>query len=96
VALLNDLAAMAVLGIGDVERNGHHYFAGLGMFPRALQATACNAHADLYAMRPQGYASLLIAAGTLSTRSVLASPFGHGLDLSEGTLALLGDGGLPD
>ena len=96
VALLNDVAAMAVLGIGDVERNGHHYFAGLGMFPRALQATACNAHADLYAMRPQGYASLLIAAGTLSTRSVLASPFGHGLDLSEGILALLGDGGLPD
>ncbi len=30
VALLNDLAAMAVLGMGDVERNGHHYFAGLG------------------------------------------------------------------
>ena len=51
VALLNDLAAMAVLGIGDVERNGHHYFAGLGMFPQALQAEVCAAHPDLY--RPQ-------------------------------------------
>ena len=96
VALLNDLTAMAVLGIGDVERNGHHYFAGLGMFPRALQATMCRAHPDLYAMRPEGYASLQIAAGRLSTRSVLGSPFGHGLDLSERTLALLGDEGLPD
>ena len=95
VALLNDLAAMAVLGIGDVERNGHHYFAGVGMFPRALQATVCKAHPDLYTMRPEGYASLLIAAGSLSTRSVLASPFGHGLELAKETLALLGDEGLP-
>ena len=95
VALLNDLAAMAVLGIGDVERNGHHYFAGLGMFPRALQAQVCAAHPDLYAMRPEGYASLRIAAGSLSTRSALASPFGHALNLEEETLALLGDAGLP-
>ena len=96
VALLNDLAAMAVLGIGDVERNGHHYLAGLGMFPAALQAAVCSAHPDLYAMRPEGYASLRIAAGRLSTSSVLASPFGHGLDLTDGTLARLGKEGLPE
>ena len=96
VALLNDLAAMAVLGIGDVERNGHHYLAGLGMFPEALQAAVCRAHPDLYAMRPEGYASLRIAAGRLSTRSVLASPFGHGLALDDQTLAILGEEGLPE
>ncbi len=96
VALLNDLAAMAVLGIGDVERNGHHYLAGLGMFPEALQATVCRAHPDLYAMRPEGYASLQIAAGSLSTRSVLAAPFGHGLDLTDETLVRLGEEGLPE
>ena len=95
VALLNDLAAMAVLGIGDVERNGHHYFAGLGMFPRALQARVCAAHPELYAMRPEGYAALRIATGLLSTRSALAAPFGHALDLDEETFALLGDAGLP-
>jgi len=95
VALLNDLAAMAVLGIGDVERNGHHYFAGLGMFPAALQARVCAAHPDLYAMRPEGYAALRIAAGSLSTRSVVEAPFGHALDLDQETLALLGDAGLP-
>ena len=95
VALLNDLAAMAVLGVGDVERNGHHYFAGLGMFPAALQARVCAAHPDLYAMRPDGYAALRIAAGSLSTRSVLNAPFGHALDLDRETFALLGDAGLP-
>ena len=94
VALLNDLAAMAVLGIGDVERNGHHYFAGLDMFPAAVQAAVCRAHPDLYAMRPEGYASLQIAAGRLSTRSVLASPFGYGLELDNQTLATLGKEGL--
>ena len=95
VALLNDLAAMAVLGIGDVERNGHHYFAGLGMFPAALQARVCAAHPDLYAMHPEGFAALRIAAGALSTRSVLEAPFGHALGLDEETVALLGDAGLP-
>ena len=95
VALLNDLAAMAVLGIGDVERNGHHYFAGLDMFPEALQARVCAAHPDLYAMRPEGYAALQIAAGSLSTRSVLEAPFGHALDLDQETVTLLGDAGLP-
>ena len=95
VALLNDLAAMAVLGIGDVERNGHHYLAGLSMFPEALQAMVCRAHPDLYAMRPEGYASLRMAAGSLSTRSVLASRFGHDLDLDDQTIALLGEEGLP-
>ena len=95
VALLNDLAAMAVLGIGDVERNGHQYFAGLGMFPQALQAEVCAAHPDLYSMRPEGFASLRIAAGSLSTRSALASPFGHALALEKETFALLGATGLP-
>ena len=96
VALLNDLAAMAVLGMGDVERNGHHYFAGLGMFPPALQRAVCSAHPDLYAMRPEGFAALRIVAGALSTRSILAAPFGHALNLDEQGFALLGDeAGLP-
>ena len=36
---------------------------------------------------PEGYVSLPIAAGSRSTRSVLASPFEHALDLDEETLA---------
>jgi len=95
VALLNDLAAMAVFGIGNVERNGHHYFAGLSMFPGELQKMVCERHPDLYEMRPEGYASLRIEGGRVSTRSPGEAPFGHGLDLTPETLALLGDEGLP-
>ncbi len=95
VALLNDLAVMAVLGIEDVERNGHHYFAGLSMFPEELQSLVCEQHGDLYARTPEGFASLRIEGGKLATGSLGAAPFGHGLDPAPGTLALLGAGGLP-
>ena len=96
VALLNDLAMMSVLGIEDVERNGHHYFAGLSMFPDELQKMVCETHPDLYAMRSQGYASLVIEAGRLSTKSLGTAPFGHGLEVVPEVLELLGPEGLPD
>ena len=48
VALLQDLAVVAKLGIPHVERNGHHYFRGLSMFPTAIQETMLRAHPDLY------------------------------------------------
>ena len=95
VALLNDLAAMSVFGIEDVERNGHHYFAGLSMFPEELQKMVCERHPDLYEMRPEGYGSLRIERGQVSTRSPGEAPFGHGLDITPETLALLGEEGLP-
>ena len=43
-----------------MERNGHHYFAGLSMFPEELQALVCERHGDLYAETPEGFASLRI------------------------------------
>lgn len=95
VALLNDLAAMAVLGIEDVERNGHHYFAGLSMYPEALQQRVCARHPDLYGRDAGEFAALRIREGRISTASVLEAPFGHGLDLDEEVLAWLGDEGLP-
>ena len=95
VALLNDLAVMSVLGVEDVERNGHHYFAGLSMYPSALQEMVRGRLPDLYEMRPEGYASLRIQSGAVSTRSLGETPFGHGLDLTPGVLGLLGDDGLP-
>ena len=95
VALLNDLAAMSTFGVEDVERNGHHYFAGLSMYPGELQEMMCGRHPDLYEIRPEGYASLRIEGGTISTRSLGEAPFGHGLDLTPGVLDLLGEEGLP-
>jgi hypothetical protein len=50
VALLQDLAVVATLGITHAERNGHHYFAGLREWPEAIQKEVLAGHADLYEM----------------------------------------------
>lgn len=96
VALLNDLAVAAVLGIEDVERNGHHYFSGLSMFPDEIQALVAERHGDLYAKTENGFVALQISEGKLSTESLGKAPFGHGLDLTEETLSALGESGLPE
>ena len=95
VALLNDLAVMASLGVRHVERNGHHYFSGLSMYPEELQAAVCAAHPDLYRPSEQGFATLGIAGGAIATESLVAAPFGCGLKLADDTLDLLGESGLP-
>jgi hypothetical protein len=84
VALLQDLAVAANLGLTHVERNGHHYFAGLSMFTRAIQDQVVAQHHDLYRHREFGghpFAGLEIAAGHVSTDSVVQAPFGTGFDL---------------
>jgi hypothetical protein len=78
VALLQDLAVCASLGIASVERNGHHYFAGLSMFPSEVQQQVLAAHADLYAPSRDGWPTLTIRDGLLDVRSVVAAPFGPG------------------
>jgi hypothetical protein len=76
VALLQDLAMMALLGIEHVERNGQHYYRGLSMWPADWQEATLNAHTDLYARHPDGFARLEIREGSLDLRSVNAAPFG--------------------
>lgn len=51
VALQADLASVALLGISHVERNGHHYFRGLGHLTEAEKADALARHPDLYERR---------------------------------------------
>lgn len=83
VALLQDLAAMATLGIEHVERNGHHYFAGLSMLPQKAQEQVLAEHGDLYrrrtndeGRRAETFATLDISAGRLRLGSVVEAPFG--------------------
>ena len=76
LALLQDLAMMALLGVTHVERNGHHYYRGLSMFPRDWQQAALDGHGDLYRRHEQGFAALRISAGRLDLGSVNAAPFG--------------------
>jgi hypothetical protein len=81
VALLQDLAVVAGLGVGSVERNGHHYFAGLSAFPAAVQEQILKQHGGLYAPTPHGWPSLNICGGELNLDSVVAAPFGVGFEL---------------
>jgi len=80
VALLQDLAVVASLGIGHAERNGHHYFAGLAHLPTEFQAAMLAAHGDLYRPHttPDGrtFPSLAVGEGQVDVASVVAAPFG--------------------
>ena len=85
ISTLQDLAVQAALGVTSVERNGHHYFAGLAQFPRALQEHAVYYHSDLYVRTPTGYPRFNLRDGKLAIGSVNAAPFGvpGEVDLSE-------------
>jgi len=69
VALQADLASMALLGISHVERNGHHYFRGLGHLSEAEKMDALTLHPDLYEHRGDE-AFLKITDGKLACGSL--------------------------
>jgi hypothetical protein len=76
LAVQQDLAMMAVLGIDHVERNGHHYYRGLSMLPAGWQDALLRDHSDFYAQHTAGFAHLRIVDGKLSLASVNRAPFG--------------------
>ena len=69
VALQADLASVALLGIDHVERNGHHYFRGLGHLSAAEKVAAFTNHADLYERRGDKV-FLRVAGGVLECASL--------------------------
>lgn len=75
-ALTQDLAMAACLNVPHLERNGHHYFAGLSQFPRSEQSRAQILFSDLYAASADGYPTLQIQQGRLSLNAVNAYAFG--------------------
>src|SRR5262249_36630274 len=81
VALLQDLAVCAALGVASVERNGHHYFAGLSMFPQEVQQEVLRAHGDLYRPSRDGWPTLAVQDGVLQIGSLNNAPFGVGFAL---------------
>jgi L-alanine-DL-glutamate epimerase-like enolase superfamily enzyme len=81
LALTQDLAVQAALGVTTVERNGHHYFAGLSFWPAELQEAMGTHHPDLYRPSARGWPTVALADGRVSTVSVLRAPFGLGFDL---------------
>ena len=67
---------MALLGVEHVERNGHHYYRGLSLWPKDWQDTMLEAHGDLYRRHRDGFACLQIREGRITLGSVNAAPFG--------------------
>ena len=76
VALLQDLAMMALLNIEHVERNGHHYYRGLNLWPADWQDTALAAHGDLYTRHRDGFVCLKIREGRVTLGTVNSAPLG--------------------
>ena len=81
IAVVQDLAVMATLGIESVERNGHHYMAGLSQFPERTREQVLNAHDGLYKTSETGWPTLAICNGEIDLTSVNTQPFGTGFEL---------------
>jgi len=81
VALLQDLAVASSLGVTSIERNGHHYFAGLSAFPEHVGEQVLEAHGDLYHRSRNGWPTLSVRGGRVSLASLQRAPLGVGFEL---------------
>jgi Enolase C-terminal domain-like len=79
VPLQQDLATVRALGIGHVERNGHHYVRGLAHCSAAERAAALRHHGDLY-RGDAGEAWLSIEGGRLRVGSLAVPGYGVAFD----------------
>ena len=76
VALHQDLAVVSLLGISHIERNGHHYFAGLKHLHESQQLKLLREHNDLYEIQAASFPALAISNGQISIVSVVECPLG--------------------
>ena len=67
LAVQQDLALVALLGLADVERNGHHFIDGFAGRPDAEARAYLEAHPDLYEAS-NGKPRLRIRDGRLNAR----------------------------
>ncbi|HEX2543046.1 MAG TPA: enolase C-terminal domain-like protein [Caldimonas sp.] len=74
LAVQQDLAIVALLGLGDVERNGHHYVDGFAGRPSTEAEAFLHAHPGLYEA-DRGGVRLAIHDGRIDLRSLDAAGF---------------------
>jgi L-alanine-DL-glutamate epimerase-like enolase superfamily enzyme len=74
LALQQDMALGACLGVSHAERNGHHYVDGFAGAPQAEAETFLAGHSDLYHRTADGI-RVAIHDGALSTRSLAGRGF---------------------
>jgi hypothetical protein len=88
LAVQQDLALGALIGITHAERNGHHYVDGFAETPAAEAQAFLNAHSDLYASN-SGTVRLSIRDGDLLTDSLATPGFATSVHPDWSTLAPL-------
>lgn len=88
LAVQQDLALGALIGITHAERNGHHYVDGFAGTPAAEAERFLAAHSDLYEMR-DGAVRLAIHGGDLLTGSLAAPGFASAVHPDWSTIAPL-------
>ena len=91
IALAQDLAVLATLGVDHTERNSHHYFRGLTAWPREIQEKMRLCHPDLFSVHEEGFTYMHIEQGQISLESVTNSPFGVGFEFDSSKLTPLDD-----
>ena len=74
LSVQQDLALVNLLGIGHVERNGHHYVNGMAALPQGEQDAFLAAHPDVYT-RSHGAVRLCIQGGRIALSSLGAPGF---------------------
>jgi hypothetical protein len=80
LAVQQDLALAALLGLGHCERNGHHYVDGFGTAPDAEQRAFAEAHRGLYDIGNTGRPRLAIRDGRIDIGSLDQPGFAHGAE----------------
>jgi hypothetical protein len=83
LSVQQDLALVALLGLADVERNGHHFIDGFSGRPQAESLSFLEAHPDLY-HEADRRVRLRIEGGRLALGSLECAGFGSAVvpDLS--------------
>ena len=89
IALAQDLAVLATLGVDHTERNSHHYFRGLTVWPQKIQEEVLTCHPDLFKVHEDGFPCMRIEQGRINLDSVTKSPFGVGFDFDSSQLTPL-------
>ncbi len=75
LSVQQDLALVSLLGLADVERNGHHFIDGFDGRPESEARAFLHAHPDLY-HEQDGKVRLRIEAGRLALGSLECPGFG--------------------
>ena len=79
VSVQQDLALVALLNLGHVERNGHHYVHGMAGADEEEKSRFIEAHPDLYD-RKNGQVCIRIEDGMLATGSLQCTGYGVGAE----------------